>query len=96
MHANPTQRIELRLVVTALVRSNTNFDNTLDDVIGETRTALANAFIANRLSGLVHALNYTGVSDPEFNAQGDTVVGDVKINFDVTYFTRANAPETAN
>lgn len=94
----PLGQIErtLRVRIEAVVRGTSAFDDNIDLIIKEVEIALNasnTVFTLNNLSrrGIV----LQAVEDPEFDGEGDKVVGRVAMTWVAIYRTVANAPATA-
>ena len=86
----------LRVKIEAIVRVNSAFDDTLDTIINEVETALnasVTTFSVNNLARL--GIRLTSIDDPEFDGQGDKVVGRVAMTWTAIYRTVASTPGTA-
>lgn len=88
MHQPQAQERELALVVTAIVKSATALDDTLDQMSKEVEVALAGGIT---VAGRALDVFYTGMSfDDE---QGDQPVGIKRMTFSINYTAMSTAPD---
>lgn len=89
--------LERRLVVTltAVVKSNSTPQDTVDQIFKEVEVALSASVSANTLGGLVKHITPIGEPQIEIVGEGETTVVEGKQNFLAPYVTALNAPDAA-
>jgi hypothetical protein len=89
--ATPTLQMRtFEITITALVRSTSDADALLNQIGLEVETALAGGIT---VAGRALVLDYTG-STPDFSADGDQPIAQLRIGFSAIGTTFANTPST--
>ena len=84
------QERELTLTVRGVAKSATNLDDTLDDIALEVETALA---AAPTLSGKCAGMELRAIR-VDFDDETDKPVGQISLDYRLTYFVNAGSPGT--
>lgn len=91
---NPLLERTLRVDVLAKVKAIDDLDDLTDQILSEVEAAIYADVDANTLSGLVKSIDLNEVTF-EQNDDAEKDIAELRIGFDVEYFTQANAPEIA-
>lgn len=85
---------QINMVVEAVAKQSANLDDALDTMCKEVEIALNATVNTNTLGGIA---KHTVLSSIEINMNGDgeVPVGSARMNFTVTYKTRADQPDIA-
>lgn len=92
-----SRRLERQLVVTitASVKANSSYLDTLDLVLKEVEIALGANVSANTLGGLVKHITPIGEPQVDITGEGQKIVARARQNFLAPYVTALNAPDVA-
>jgi len=91
-----TLRRQLSVRIDCVAEDTGDLENTLATMLLEVETALNASFAAASCSNLIpDGLVLAGVPAPERDAEGERTIGRLSCRWFGTYFTAANAPETA-
>ena len=80
------QERTLQIDITGIVKTNTNYQDTVDKITEEVETAIYNS---SNLSGLVKFINLLNI-ETEYNDDLEQPLGSVKLSYSVTYIVREN------
>lgn len=85
---------ELTLTVKAIVKSSDVYADEIDTVIKDVEQKINLTITNNTLNGLVKTISLQSI---EFNddGQGDQPIAEATMNFSVSYYTLANAPDSS-
>lgn len=89
------QERRLTVRVEAVVKSTSNFDDTLDTIAKECETALNASTSAYTAGGLAKGGITLDRIEIEHDAETDKPVGIARMDFEALYFTLSNAPDVA-
>ena len=85
---------QINMVVQAVAKQTDNLDDLLDTMCKEVESALNLSVNANTLGGIAKHTVLSSI-EIDMNGDGDVAVGVAKMNFTVTYKTRADQPDIA-
>lgn len=91
---NPVLERVMRVDVLVKVKAVEGLDDLTDQILSEVETAISVDVDANTLSGLVKSIDLSEIN-LEQNDDAEKDIAELRIGFDVQYFTQANAPEIA-
>lgn len=92
--ADPIYERSLDLQVIAKAKQTDNLDDKLDTIMKEVETAIHASVSANTLSNLCKGISLSSI-EVELNGEGEKPVGQATMTFNVTYYTRAAAPDVS-
>jgi len=87
---DPQLERSLDLVVLAKAKHTADLDDKLDTIIKEVEIAANNT----TLGGLISSIQLSSI-EVELNGEGEKPVGQATMTFNITYTTRASAPDVA-
>ena len=81
----------LAVRVVGVAKAIADLDDTLDLIVKEIEIAIAGMSV----TGIASSITLTGIDEPELSGSSDRPTGQVTMNFDVSYYTTASAPDVA-
>jgi hypothetical protein len=81
----------LSVRVVGVARALADLDDTLDGIVKEVEIAIAGM----SWTGIASGIALTSIDEPELSGNSERPTGQVTLNFDVSYYTTASAPDVA-